>query len=317
MQEQLSGATMGTTWHLTYVVTPGTPDADFVAALVQAELDAVNASMSTYLPDSEITRFNKAPGDTWVTLSDAFLRVLDAAMRVGQESGGAYDVTVAPLVDLWGFGPKEANLEPPPKEAIAVALARVGQARVQRDPQRRAAMKPEGVALDFSSLAKGFAVDQAAQALRERGIVRFLFEVGGEIAVSGFSARGEPWRVAVEAPASAGRAVAEVLSVTDLAVATSGNYRNFFDYAGQRYSHSIDPRTGWPVVHDLVSVTVVHEDAMLADAWATAFTVMGAEEAMKLAESREMAVYFIRRVADEYEHSHSQALAAFLPGARQ
>tara|TARA_R110000823_G_scaffold130015_27_gene258196 strand:+ start:5915 stop:6934 length:1020 start_codon:yes stop_codon:yes gene_type:complete len=316
-QVELSGASMGTTWHLSYVPTSDTPTADAVEESVQRALDAVNASMSTYQQDSEISRFNRAPGESWVSLSAEFMQVLDTALEVGAQSAGAYDVTVAPLVDLWGFGPVGALVEPPAPEAIEHALSRVGQTRIQTDPEGMQASKPAGVSLDFSSIAKGFAVDQAALALRSEGVSRFLLEVGGEMALSGLSGRGDPWRVAIEDPASTGREVAAVLSITDIALATSGEYRNYFEYDGQRYSHSIDPRSGWPVAHDLVSVTVVHESAMLADAWATALIVLGAAEAPAVAESKGLAVYFIRRGAEGLIHSHTSALEQHLPDSER
>ncbi len=311
-QIELSGASMGTTWHLSYVAEPATPDVEVVEAVVQAALDAVNASMSTYQDESEISRFNRATSEQWFPLSKDFLHVLDTAMMVGELSAGAFDITVAPLVDIWGFGATGVALEPPTQAAIQRGLARMGQTQIETDAQALVARKPVNVALDFSSLAKGFAVDKAAQALRAAEVSRFLLEVGGEMLLSGHSGRGDPWRVAIEDPDSTGRGVATILSTTDTAVATSGDYRNYFEYDGQRYSHIIDPRTGWPVVQDLVSVTVLHDSAMLADAWATALLVLGPEDAPAVAESMGLAVYFIRRGAEELVHSYTPAFERHL-----
>lgn len=311
----LEGPTMGTTWHASYVVPPGGADPAAIREGIQARLDSIEAAMSTYRDDSEISRFNRAGPDEQVKLSADFARVLAMALEVGEHSGGAYDVTVAPLVNLWGFGPGDPVIEPPAQEAIAAVLSRVGQHLVEFDPALPGALKRGPVSLDFSSLAKGFAVDGAASWLQEQGVARFLLEVGGEVKVSGLSGRGDLWRVAIEDPAGGGRAVAATVSVTDAAVATSGDYRNFFAFAGRRYSHTIDPRSGHPVAHDLVSVTVVHSSAMFADAWATALTVLGGDEAMAVAQDRGLAVYFIRRSGDSFAHSHSPAFSVYLAHA--
>jgi thiamine biosynthesis lipoprotein len=314
---QLSGATMGTTWHVTYIAPPNAPAQNDVQQAIAAQLEFVNRSMSTYLDSSEISRFNTAVPDTWFGVSHEFYSVLSTALVVGRLSEGAYDVTVAPLVELWGFGAGPAIVAPPSRSAVEQLLQRVGQDKLRLDGEALAVMKPIDLSLDFSSLAKGFAVDQVANWLTGQGIERFLVEVGGEMRVSGASARGDPWRVAIEQPESIGRSVAAAISITDVALATSGNYRNFFEVDGQRFSHSIDPRTGYPVAHDLVSVTVVHPSAMLADAWATALTVLGAERAMAVAQAQGLAVYFIRSVGGDFVPSHTPAFAVYLDAEPQ
>jgi thiamine biosynthesis lipoprotein len=268
--------------------------------------------MSTYRYDSEISRFNRAPVDTWFAVSGEFYSVLSAALAVGRDSAGAYDVTVAPLVDLWGFGPSMGAAELPGNEAINALLPLVGQQQLRLDGEALRIRKPVALTLDFSSIAKGFAVDQVANWLLSQGIDRFLLEVGGEMRMSGLSHRGDPWHVAVEQPDSATRDVAAALSVSDRAVATSGSYRNYFEMDGRRYSHSIDPRTGRPVIHDLVSVTVIHNSAMMADAWATALTVLGADQAMAVAREQGLAVYFMRRNEMGLQHSHTTEFVPFL-----
>jgi thiamine biosynthesis lipoprotein len=309
---QLSGATMGTTWHLTYVAPVDAPEPETVQAAIQAVLDAVEQSMSTYREDSEISRLNRAPPGTWFEISGDFYRVLSAALAVGRHSGGAYDVTLGPLVNLWGFGPEPFSGAPPSQDAITREMARIGQHRLRLDGDVPAVRKLAPVSLDLSSIAKGFAVDRVAAGLREQGIHRFLVEVGGEMLVSGLSHRGDAWRVAIERPESSGRSVATAIALTDNAVATSGDYRNFFELEGRRYSHTIDPRSGYPVAHDLVSVTVVHPSAMLADAWATALTVLGAEDAMAVAQEQGLAVYFIQRNGETLQHSHTAEFSPYL-----
>jgi thiamine biosynthesis lipoprotein len=303
---------MGTTWHLSYL----DPPPDLSPAQVQQGfselLESINRSMSTYRDDSEISRFNALSPGIWFITSPEFFHVLTSALDVGQHSQGAYDVTVAPLVNLWGFGPGGATSQRPDTSAIAAARALVGQGHLRLDAQNSAVMKHANIAIDFSSLAKGYAVDQLAQWLLDHGIDRFMVEVGGELRLAGLSGRGDPWRIGIEQPDNSGRAVAATIQLTDVGMATSGDYRNYFEVDGQRFSHLIDPRTGYPVAHDLVSVTVVHPDCMLADAWATALTVLGAEQAMSVARARGLAVYFIRRVDDGYAHSHTPQFDPYL-----
>lgn len=314
---KLAGATMGTTWHVTYIPARGAPGEAAVLAAIESQLDAVNGSMSTYLPDSEISRFNQSPVDKWIDVSPPFFDVLATALEVGRASGGAYDVTVGPLVDLWGFGPGGGAERIPEPDEIEAALALVGQDRLRLDGKATRVKKLAGVRLDFSSLAKGYGVDRVAVALQAQGIDRYLVEVGGEMRLGGLSGRGDLWRIAIEQPQSGTRGIAAAIELTDASVATSGDYRNYFEIDGHRYSHSIDPLTGRPVAHELVSVTVVHPSAMVADAWATALTVMGPRRAAAVAQERDLAVYFIRRDGDEFLPSHSAAFGRYLPAGER
>lgn len=305
----LSGATMGTVWNLTYVPGEEPPDAATVRAAVQAQLDAVNASMSTYQSDSEISRVNVAPVEETSVLSEDFVAVLRAALEVGERSAGAFDVTVGPLVNLWGFGPGEPVSSPPDQSSIDAVMGRVGQHRLSLDGNLLT--RDTDLYLDFSSLAKGYAVDRLAIELMAMGLDRFLVEVGGEMRLSGMSPRDTPWRIAIERPDVGGRSVAMGIDITDSAIATSGDYRNYFEFEGRRYSHTIDPRSGFPVAHGLVSVTVLHDSAMFADAWATALSVLG-DEALAVALEQGLAVYFIHRVDGELVHSHTPGFAPYL-----
>ena len=224
-------------------------------------------------------------------------------------------MTVGALVDLWGFGPGGIIEVPPAQDEIADLMSRVGQTNLRLDPQNRSILKQSNLSVDVSSLAKGYAVDRVADWLSAQGVRRYMVEVGGEMRLSGLSGRGDPWRIAIEEPKISERSIAITLSLTDVAIATSGDYRNYFEANGRRYSHSIDPRTGYPVTHDLVSVTVVHQSCMMADAWATALTVLGAEKAMAVAQAQGLAVYFIRRLDDEFVHSQTPLFSAYLPAA--
>lgn len=303
---------MGTTWHVSYVEPQKKPAPEDLERAIGDLLESINQEMSTYLPESQISRFNRFGTNAWFQTTPAFFEVLTMALEVGRHSEGAYDITVAPLVDLWGFGPGKQVFSPPSQEDIDVLMPRIGQDNIRLDREHYGVMKLSELSLDVSSLAKGYAVDQVADLLLEQGINRFMVEVGGEIRLSGLSGRGDAWRIAIERPDSAGRSVDAAISLTDVAVATSGDYRNYFEVNGERYSHMIDPRTGHPISHDLVSVTVVHPECMIADAWATALAVLGAERAMSVAQEHELAVYFIRRVGDELVHSHTPMFAGYL-----
>jgi thiamine biosynthesis lipoprotein len=317
---RLSGSCMGTTWHVSYLALPGvTASPTEVEAGIARLLEQVEQSMSTYRDDSELSQFNRAPAGNWVAVSLGFASVLEAALQVGAASDGAYDVTVGPLVDIWGFGAAGGGRFPaqvPAAEDIAALRDRIGQRHLELDLAGGRARKNAMLSLDFSSIAKGYGVDVVADWLATREIGNYLVEVGGEMRLAGHSARGDRWRVAIEEPATAGGGVAEALALNNGAVATSGDYRNFFELEGRRFSHSIDPRTGYPVTHDLVSVTVVHDSAMLADAWATALTVLGAEAALRVADAQGLAVYFIRRAGTGFSSRYTTALAPYL-AARQ
>ena len=304
---QLAGATMGTRYHITWLEAEGQPAAEEVHSGVEALLEAINASMSTYREDSEITRFNRSQPGAWFPLSADFAEVFALARQVSEASGGAYDVTVGPLVDLWGFGPQMGD-EVPAAAAIAAAKAQVGEARLEFDAGQPALRKPAPMALDFSSIAKGYAVDRVAEWLQSQGMVDYLVEIGGEIRVSGINPHGQPWRIAVEKPDSFQRDVMAAVSLDDTAIATSGDYRNYFEVDGVRYSHSIDPRSGAPVRHELVSVTVVHPRAALADAWATALVVLGPDKALEVALQEDLAVYLISRDGDSFTAVSSPAM---------
>jgi len=309
---ELSGATMGTTWHVTYLPRTGAADPAAVQAQLESLLVAVNDSMSTWQTDSEISRFNRSRPGHWFAVSAPFAEVVAAALAIGELTGGAYDVTVGPLVELWGFGPARPLIDLPSAAAIRERRDQVGQQYLELDLEQGRIRRLRAVELDLSSIAKGYAVDVLAEALQAQRITDFLVEVGGEMRVAGQSPRGDAWRVAVERPQPGARSVALGIALTDAAVATSGDYRNYFEVDGRRYSHSIDPRSGWPVQHDLVSVTVIAADAMHADAWATALTVLGAEDAMALAEAQGLAVYLLRRDGERIVPLNSSAFEPWL-----
>ncbi len=306
----LAGATMGTTWSARMALPAGLTEAAARQA-IQAALDEVVAQMSTWEAGSDITRYNRAAAG-WQTLPAEFFHVLSHALALAEDSGGAYDPTVGPLVNAWGFGPHQRAYEPPSPAAVEAARACCGWRRVQLDAERRAALQPGGAYLDLSSIAKGYGVDRAAQALDALGITQYLIEVGGELRARGKRPDGQPWRVAIEVPdASDDHALA--LPLRDRSIATSGDYRRHAGSGDQRYAHTIDPRTGLPVRNNLASVTVLHPGCMEADALATALTVLGETDGLAYARRRDLAALFILRERDAWRVVATpafQALAA-------
>lgn len=307
---QLAGQTMGTSYHITWLEDGDNPEPEAIHLGVEDILEAINQDMSTYRAEAQISRFNREPVGAWFAVSPAFAEVFRIARAVAQGSEGAYDVTVGPLVDLWGFGPS-VKTGLPATQSIAAARLKVGEGAIELrgNSELRKLQERE---LDFSSVAKGYAVDRIAQWLLGQGIENYLVEVGGEIRVSGNSPRGTPWRIAIEKPDGQAREPLATLEISGVGVATSGDYRNYFEIDGERYSHSIDPRTGWPVAHELVSVTVVHASAATADAWATALTVLGASDALRVALKNDLAVYLVLRTDGGLETQKTPAIETWL-----
>jgi thiamine biosynthesis lipoprotein len=290
----LSGSVMGTTWSVQIV---GSADTDLERS-IQAQLDEINGRMSTYSEHSELSRFNDNASTDWVAVSPELARVVAEALRVAVLTAGAFDITAAPLVDLWGFGPNLALAELPTEAAVVVAMARLGfdNLGVQQSPPALRKSRAN-LSVDLSAIAKGYAVDQVATLLERRGVRDYLVEIGGELRARGHNARGESWTIGVEQPRPEDRRVQRTFPLYDLAVATSGDYRNFYDRDGRRFSHIIDPRTGYPVEHRLASVTVLDTSAMSADAYATGLLVLGEEAGFEFAVRHDIGALFVLRDA--------------------
>jgi len=288
------GATMGTTWSAKAVL-PATTDLPVLEAMVQRALDGVVAEMSPWAPLSDLSRYNRAPAGTWVRLPEATLAVLRRAIEIAETSDGAFDPTLGALTDLWGFGPRPFSGAPPEPETIAPLREAGGWKRLALDGE--ALFQPGGLRLDLNGIAKGFGVDQAAAALDRAGVKSYLVEVGGELRGVGAKPDGQPWWVELERPPTANDTEKTVVALHDLAVATSGDYRRFFEHDGRRYAHTLDPATGAPVTHPTVSVTVLAKDCMGADAWATALTVMAPDAALTFAAKQDLAALIVSRAA--------------------
>jgi thiamine biosynthesis lipoprotein len=299
---QLTGNTMGTQFTVTVAQAMHGDLRDELQQEIDAALQEVENAMSTYLVHSEISRFNASPSTDWISVSESTCRAIEVADRVSRLSEGAFDVTVGPLVNLWGFGPDPVRFEPPPDSAIDAARERVDYRSLRADCGQPAIRKDKAdVYVDLSAYAKGFGVDRVAELLDARGLHRYLVEIGGELRMRGLNADDQPWAVAIETPAESSGNVMRIVRLTDKAMASSGDYRNYFESGGRRFSHSIDPRTGRPTTHNLAAVTVVSDSAALADALATALLVLGPDDGFVLAESEGIPAYFQLRAAGGFE----------------
>ena len=308
---KISGSKMGTSYHVTIVADQPAP-AD-LAKQIEQTLDRVDQSMSTYKVDSEISQFNQLDVGQRLVISDDFDQVLRITRKVWQKSGGTLDPTVGPLVDIWGFGPTFTGDVVPSDSAIQRSLASIGFDAVNRtvNNQQILLSKSRPLRLDLSAVAKGYAVDLVADLLEMNALPDYLVEVGGETRVSGLNPEGDPWRLAIESP-SLTEAVAQVLNLEAGAVATSGDYRNYFERDGVRYSHTIDPRSGRPTTHSVASVTVVADTCAEADAWATALMVMNSDQAVDLANELKIPVYIVARQDKGYTVSYSETFTPLL-----
>ena len=288
----LAGATMGTTWSVR-LVAPPTADADALTAMVQRELDAVVRQMSPWEPLSDLSRFNRAEAGTWTALPPAFAQVLRCALEIAQATDGAFDPTLGALVDLWGFGPRPFSGAPPTVQDITATRQAAGWRNVVLDGDRL--LQPGGLSLDLNGVAKGFAVDQVAAALHRAGARSYLVEVGGELRGTGAKPDGQPWWVELERPPGEIEGLRTVVALHGLSVAASGDYRRFFEHDGRRYAHTLDPATAAPVANATVSVTVLDESCMRADAWATALTVMAPDAALDFATEHSLSAMILSR----------------------
>ena len=313
----LEGLTMGTSYKIQLLEVPGEEDPGVLADKVQTILSRLDREIfSTYAPNSELSRLNNHAVGTPFAVSREMLDVLMLARTVFSSTSGAFDPTVGPLVSLWGFGPKmsltELNL--PCSSDVEEALSRVGFEHLLIDEASSEVVKTRDVMIDLSAIAKGYAVDQIGRLLDEQGSDSYFIEIGGELKIKGVKADGSNWVPAIEAPSDRAFEVYEIFSNLgqSIAVAGSGDYRNYFEVDGVRYSHEIDPRTGRPVRHHLAAAYVIADSAALADALATAYMVMGEEFAFAHAEERGIAVFLIAREGDDFAERVSSAFRPYL-----
>lgn len=314
---QFDGMTMGTTWQV-QVPRQAAEDPEALHSAIQTRLDTLDHDIfSTWESRSELSLFNQAQAPVSQRISAEMAEVTAMARQVYRQSEGAFDPTIGPLVDLWGFGPAFSNEDIPPEEALAAALDRLGFDAIEldtTDPDAPLLRRRVERQLDYSAIAKGYAVDEIAGLLETRSVSDFLVEIGGELVASGQRPDGREWRIGIETPRSGRRELFRAIGNAGerLAIAASGDYRNHFELEGRRYSHEIDPLTGWPVSHSLVSVTVLHESAAMADAYATAFMIMGPERSRALATGLALPVYLIIRADATYDTWYTPAFEPYL-----
>lgn len=306
-----NGSTMGTTYSVTLYTKDPRYTKEEVQRKVDIVLERVNAQMSTYDPDSELSRFNEYKSTQPVVISRDLERVVSRALEIANETQGALDVTVGPLVNLWGFGPQAKPEKEPTQSEIDAIREKIGYQKLRVENHQLIKDHPD-MYVDLSTIAKGYGVDRVAYLLDQLRIKHYLVEIGGEIITKGGKPDEQPWRLAVEKPISTERAVQDVVEVKDGALATSGDYRNYYVEHGRRYSHVIDPETGFPIQHNLVSVSVYADDTMSADAYATGLLVMGTEDAKAFAKQHKLAVMLVYKTDDGFEEYVSSAFKPLL-----
>jgi thiamine biosynthesis lipoprotein len=303
----IEGRTMGTTYS---VKALDVTDKQALAFALEVRLKAVNQLMSTYIADSEITNLNRLAVAESMVLSPENLSMLALADRINVESGGKFDVTLGPLIALWGFGADPRRTDVPDVKAINDALSRMGTDGLLIESST--VQKIRDIEVDFSAIAKGYGVDELARLVEQAGVTNYLVEIGGELRARGLSQRGQSWVVGIEAPDSTQRMPYTAVPLKDLAMATSGDYRNYFEVNGKRFSHILDPSTGYPITHSVVSVTVLAETTAEADGYATAINIMGEETGLALADRLNLPVMLIVKAEDGFATRTSRAFDAYL-----
>lgn len=315
---RLAGQTMGTSYRVVAIDSPS--PAEELQAAIERSLDEVNGRFSNWDPESEVSILNEADSLQAISVSQEFVRLMQIANRVHQRSLGYFDVTLGPLIDLWGFGPStdsgELEMLVPDPHLILETMQHVGQDRLLvLDEESSTIQKLNSeVSINLSAIAKGHAVDRLGDVLAEFGVKNSMIEIGGDLAARGHNQHERPWQIAIERPDAAGASVQKIVPLSDLAMATSGDYRNYFEQDQVRYSHIIDPQTGHPITHRTASVTVLAETAARADAWATALLALGRDRGLPIAEQHKLAVFFIDRARSnenlEFEVTASSAFRA-------
>jgi thiamine biosynthesis lipoprotein len=313
----ITGPTMGTSYHITVVLPPDNIDKYALQIEIDKLLIDINRQMSTYISDSEISKFNQSSVNTWKNISSDFFTVLELSQSISLLTSGRFDITIGPLVDLWGFGADSyQDQRIPDADILARTLANVGWHNLVLDKQNRAIKKLRPISINLSAIAKGYGVDKVAELLTSKNIDNYLVEIGGEVRAKGLNKENNPWRLGIEEPSLLQKSVQTVVALTDQAIATSGDYRNYFEENGTRFSHTLDPTSGKPVKHNIASVSVIADNAATADALATALNVLGEKAALELSEIENIAAYFIlydnENSESKYRVVHSKAFMPFL-----
>mgnify|MGYP003966797365 CR=1 FL=1 len=312
-QISFNGRTMGTTYSIKLYPANSEINTEQLQEKITQVLSQVDRTMSTYKNKSDISQFNQLKSTQWINFPAELVNVISEAQRIAKLTKGSLDITVGALVDLWGFGKITQTEAIPDSRDIEKLLQIVGFENIDIHPTRNQIKKRHpDISIDLSAIAKGYGVDKVSELLEKEGIHDFLVEIGGEISVMGLKNNTAPWILAVEKPSTKMRSIHQKLTLTNQSMATSGNYRNYFEKAGKRYSHIINPKTGRPINHSTASVSVVHSSCMTADAWATGLLAMGYEKGYQLAEQKKLAVYFIYRKGDQFINLATTAFKQYL-----
>ncbi|CAM7579702.1 FAD:protein FMN transferase ApbE [Klebsiella quasipneumoniae] len=314
----LDGKTMGTFWRVS-VIGVDEAKAQALRAKVQALLDADDRLLSTWKNDSALMRFNHAADTRPWPVSEAMADIVTLSLRIGAKTDGAMDITVGPLVNLWGFGPDKQPVATPDAQAIAAAKARTGLQHLQVINQSGRQFLQKDIPdlfVDLSTVGEGYAADHLARLMEQEGISRYLVSVGGALVSRGMNGEGKPWRVAIQKPTDRENAVQAIVDINGHGISTSGSYRNYYELDGKRISHVIDPQTGQPITHKLVSVTVIAPTALEADGWDTGLMVLGPEKAQQVVREQGLAVYMIVKEGEGFKTWMSPQFRTFLVGEK-
>ncbi|HBQ8789872.1 TPA: FAD:protein FMN transferase ApbE [Klebsiella quasipneumoniae] len=314
----LDGKTMGTFWRVS-VIGVDEAKAQALRAKVQAQLDADDRLLSTWKNDSALMRFNHAADTRPWPVSEAMADIVTLSLRIGAKTHGAMDITVGPLVNLWGFGPDKQPVATPDAQAIAAAKARTGLQHLQVINQSGRQFLQKDIPdlfVDLSTVGEGYAADHLARLMEQEGISRYLVSVGGALVSRGMNGEGKPWRVAIQKPTDQENAVQAIVDINGHGISTSGSYRNYYELDGKRISHVIDPQTGQPITHKLVSVTVIAPTALEADGWDTGLMVLGQEKAQQVVREQGLAVYMIVKEGEGFKTWMSPQFRTFLVGEK-
>jgi thiamine biosynthesis lipoprotein len=296
--EEFAGPTMGSTYSIQYVRSQDTPSLDLLKGETDAILAEVDLQLSTYRNDSLIELFNQAPAGSCQAVPAEVRQLVEAGRLLHQQSRGAFDLTLGPLLNLWGFGPQARAEKVPVAELLAAARARTGMQHLRIEGE--SLCKDADVQLDFNGIAAGYAVDRIVQRLEALGVGSYLVEVTGELKATGRKPDGQPWRIGLEAPQEGPHIAQRVLALDGYGLSTSGDYRNYFEEDGRRYSHTLDPATGAPVTHKLAAVTVADKSALRADGLSTVLMVLGPERGLAFAERQGIAAFFVTRQGEGF-----------------
>ncbi len=313
-QQNLQGQTMGTYYSVKYVTDSSEHTPEAIQSEIDKRLEEVNDQMSTYRPDSELSRFNQSKEvNVPFPVSAATAKVVKKAIEINKLTNSSLDVTVGPLVNLWGFGPEGRVTKAPTSEELEKRRSWVGIEKLSVQDNNLIKTIPE-LYVDLSSIAKGYGVDVVAEYLESLNINDYMVDIGGEVRTSGNNGKDAPWRIAIEKPSADGvsQTAQEIIEPGNLSIATSGDYRNYFEQDGVRFSHTIDPKTGKPITHNLVSITVLADDCMSADGLSTGLNVLGPEAGFALAEKMNVPVFMIVKTDKGFEERYTKAFEPFL-----